>query len=152
MDIQEGYLNYVLKFNAHAAHIRLWKWLSENPNQQKDQWPEWIGNGGCIPAAPSYCFGCLIHNLDLRRRGAVLQRECDGTLCPIKWGTKDKRCTYLTSLYSRYRGIHSVSTPVHLKEKSELALRIAQQPWSGPKMVEFKAGTYKITDETYERI
>lgn len=54
-------------------HIRLWTWLSKNPDKEKVQWPGW---GRIEQGVPMGCFACL----------AAFQSD-EGCLmaCPIKW-------------------------------------------------------------------
>ena len=46
-----------MTFN-HAAHKRLWDWLSRNPLKRKGDWPEWQKNGGTCLDSENECFAC----------------------------------------------------------------------------------------------
>ncbi len=42
----------------HYNHIRLWDWLVNNPDKEKEKWPEWGKNGGCVDYVCYSCFAC----------------------------------------------------------------------------------------------
>ena len=46
-----------MTFN-HNAHRDLWNWLSHNPFNRKDEWPEWQKNGGPYIDDGHECFAC----------------------------------------------------------------------------------------------
>ena len=59
-----------MSFN-HQAHRDLWHWLSLNPFELKENWPEWKKNGGKYLDAGNECFACDACG------------DCSG--CPIMW-------------------------------------------------------------------
>ena len=59
-----------MTFN-HAAHKKLWDWLSRNPLKRKGDWPEWHENGGIYLDSGNGCFAC---------------EACgDCSRCPLAW-------------------------------------------------------------------
>lgn len=57
-----------------ALHIRIWDWLADNPTCTKDDWPEWIYNGGTINVVLFDCFACQ-------------SCDCVCVSCPCTWDT-----------------------------------------------------------------
>lgn len=42
-------------------HREMWRWLAENPDKNKHDWPRWGHNGGDIDNdIPTLCFACKI--------------------------------------------------------------------------------------------
>ena len=93
----------------HTAHKKLWTWLSENPEMDKDDWPEWEVNGGEYSEVESHCFACEF----------ILDGTCCD--CPLIWPCKS--CIKRNGLYRRWASICTSS-----EERTSLALQIANLP------------------------
>lgn len=92
-----------------SLHRRMWKWLAENQDKQKESWPEWKENGGKIENVVCSCFCCEYNG----------GNNCDE--CPLVW--PGGRCCFGSGkgtfdLYERAKG----------EERSRLALEIANLP------------------------
>lgn len=86
------------------AHRKMWRWLAENPQKQKDEWPGWIWNGGGYAEEAAHCFLCHYPC-----------REC-----PLIW--LDLRTLCITSFHRRWTMCESS------EERSRLAKQIAELP------------------------
>ena len=93
----------------HTAHKKLWTWLSENPEMDKEDWPEWEINGGKYYEVSNLCFACEF-DLD--------STCCD---CPLIWPYE--YCTRQHGLYRRW-----ISIGISSEERTSLALQIANLP------------------------
>lgn len=111
-----------MRINAHKAHRRLWNWLANNPGEEKYCWPEWKENGGAIPHVRDRCFACAITG-----DGACKE-------CPIEWPGSGFCAGDDDDLFCIWCG---TGTP---ESRVEIAKRIANLPWKGPKMLEVKGG------------
>ena len=67
----------------HAAHMALWNWLSNNPEEDKINWPGWKHNGGVYSKVANYCFAC-----EYAKHANRI--ECDE--CPVIWPKENKDC------------------------------------------------------------
>lgn len=104
----------MIKFN-HSAHIRLWDWLSKNPDKMKKDWPEWEENGGEeIEHAQSYCFAC---DYAASKNDGV---NCDCDYCPLVW-PDGFGCTDAGNLFDYWYWAYG-------NEKSALAKQIRDLP------------------------
>jgi len=90
------------------AHVEIWKWLSENPEKAKQEWPGWEDNfdrismdkndhyyacpGGIYNSIfiPYHCFACYWACGDKRMNNdtafesrSILLRDC--RKCPLEW-------------------------------------------------------------------
>ena len=102
-----------IKFD-HTNHKKLWNWLAENPNKNKEDWPDWYKNGGSVKRAVPLCFAC-----DYVERNRLSCYEC-----PIDWpisGYMMRVCS--NSLFGMW-GLAPFGS--HLA--SELASQIANLP------------------------
>lgn len=103
----------------HTAHVALWDWLSENPDKQEKEWPEWAWNGGEYYDAPTpfnnKCFCCMYVD--------YLNESCNA--CPLVW-PHDRKCgesnDYGIGLFDEW---HSEADP---QRRSELAAQIRDLP------------------------
>ncbi len=87
-------------------HIRLWKWLAENPDKDKSDWPGWKWNGGKkIDLTGNVCFAC-----------DYVKIICPA--CPIDWG-ENRTCLDDGSAFERWE---HAGNP---KETSDIANEIA---------------------------
>ena len=107
-----------MKFN-HTAHKALWNWLAENPDKNKEDWPEWEENGGERPRILCGCFACE----------SVARKGCDsGSRCPLEWPIHNNMgftsCIY-GGLFEQW-GDAIISSPAQLR--SDLARQIANLP------------------------
>ena len=93
----------------HTAHKKLWTWLSENPEMDKKDWPEWKVNGGKYSSVDGNCFAC-----EFTIDGAC----CD---CPLIW--PGEWCADRYGLYKKW-----TKKNISLKERTSLALQIANLP------------------------
>lgn len=97
-----------------SKHRELWKWLSENPELDKEDWDLWEYNGGNVPMCDSDCFACD-YNSD---RFDVITNECNCDLCPLQWSGND--CT--VSEFKQWNYAKSD------EERTRLALAIMDLP------------------------
>ncbi len=113
----------------HRAHIRKWMWLHKFPGKNKNDWPEFVKNGGKIPHVTHHCFACGMAGPRDTRAGV------DCSSCPFKWPLSKKHESILSAMceYSIY-GKWIVGTP---KTRKKFAKQIAELPWKGPKMKTF---------------
>lgn len=105
-----------MTFN-HQAHVNLWNWLSENPDQQKLAWPGWKD----IPFKPLHsCMACHFA-AHVSPTGSVHPNRCK--YCPLEW-PGGVACTDTTeqSLHDRWLETDD------LEERAELAARIRDLP------------------------
>lgn len=112
-------LEYVKKW-----HPRLWRWLADNPQKSKTEWPEWGSNGGEVEETESYCFCCEYALEVLLPYPSVELEACD--VCPIEWpggGCEAFTDTYPLGIYRKWA--HSQGED----QRSRLALAIANMPW-----------------------
>jgi hypothetical protein len=93
-----------------SLHKELWMWLSENPECDKNEWPQWKHNGGTIDNVGSLCFACF---------SCVECRDC-----PLVWieRTGSGYCHSFRSPYNSWIGTEVSS------ERSRLAKEIAELP------------------------
>ena len=99
-----------IKFD-HTNHKKLWNWLAENPDKNKDEWPEWEKNGGTVKRAVSLCFAC-----DYVEDSMLTCYEC-----PLDWPfQKDTMKTCSHSLFGLWLPYN--------KDSAEIALQIANLP------------------------
>lgn len=50
-----------MQFNL-TGHKKLWLWLADHPDKDRDEWPEWDINGGNYPIPVNECFACEYDN------------------------------------------------------------------------------------------
>ena len=67
------------KKEALKIHQDLWNWLSQNPDKEKRDWPEWIINGGSTIYCQNNCPACEYNE---QRESATMY--C-GSACIIAW-------------------------------------------------------------------
>jgi len=108
---------------AHRLHKRLWNWLTENPDQEKASWPEWMANGGRIQYRRNYCFACELV-------GEHAGSEWCGRVCMFKW--PGKNCMHHKEydelgLYYKWAGMKTGINPPE-EERIVLARWIANLP------------------------
>ena len=104
-----------MKFN-HTAHKELWNWLAENPDKNKEDWPEWSHNGGPIQEVENDCFAC----------DALFDGGClGGEECCLLWPPNDlgKNFCVFGGLFSQWS-----DAPLGSQERSSLARQIANLP------------------------
>lgn len=99
-----------MKFN-HSAHIRLWDWLSKNPDKRKKDWPEWQANGGNVARVSGDCFACEY---------TMKCNYCSCSNCPLIW-PNNISCNRLGGLFIRWNGAVG-------NEKQALAEQIRDLP------------------------
>jgi hypothetical protein len=111
-------------------HHGLWMWLSENPDQNKEDWPDWLNFYDQDEDGYDYeifegelddianCFGCAAAAKILERT-----RSEDCRYCLIKWPTKCP-CYFDDTLYDKWK---FYSSWVY---RSGLAKEIANLPLS----------------------
>ena len=58
--------------------IALWRWLEQNPNAEKFDWPGWEKNGGDIPNMQSNCSCCEYTTQQIGRTPNCIP------VCPLK--------------------------------------------------------------------
>ena len=92
----------------HRKHFELWIWLSENPELDKRNWPEWVENVG-EEISRTFCFACE-------------QSYGDCYYCPIDWECLD--CGEGSSIY-KYWEIEK-----NLEKRSIMAEVIAHKEWN----------------------
>ena len=71
----------------HTNHKKLWNWLAENPEMEKEDWPEWEDNGGSVLWVFYHCFACGYAKL-----------ECSA--CPLIWPSG--RCLTDNGIYEKW--------------------------------------------------
>ena len=110
----------MIKFN-HSAHIRLWDWLSKNPDKGKSLWPKWKENGGNVTPVQSYCFAC---DYDDKKSDESNDNGKNGwcPYCPLVW-PYDKDCDNEKGLFRRW-----CNAPDNDDEKHFLAEQIRDLP------------------------
>jgi len=64
---------------ALKIHQALWTWLSQNPDKEKRDWPEWIINGGSTIYCQNFCPACEYNG---QRESATMY--CSSA-CIIAW-------------------------------------------------------------------
>ncbi len=108
-----------VKFN-HTAHKEMWTWLSENPEMDKDDWPEWIWNsGGLYTGMEEMCFACL-YAVEIKEFSS---EKGDGiSICPLCPLLFPEPCSRKLSLYRQW------DTEESKELRSSLALQIANLP------------------------
>lgn len=108
-------------------HRALWTWLSENPDKDKDNWPEWAFNGGEITRVQEAdCFCCKYMN---EKTLHSFPRNCN--FCPLIWPENlagDKVCDDAEGLWAEWDSLGYEIGEVSLKLRSELAKEIANLP------------------------
>lgn len=57
VDNQDTTKTDIISFD-YTNHIFMWLWLSENPEKDKEDWPEWQHNGGAVKTVCNLCFAC----------------------------------------------------------------------------------------------
>jgi len=144
------------KINAAKAHYRLWMWLSENPGQEKDDWPEWKRLGGKIPRVDLDCFACevaAIIDIEKEEQDIFVDKDC--VYCPI--GNKGRLCSHHThrdgsfnerasGKFSRWAEYNNTDNfRYNSKKASKLAKEIANLPWNGRKMIEIYENISRYT-------
>lgn len=92
---------------SRTLHKELWCWLAENQECTKEDWPQWISNGGTVENVVSNCFACE-YDKD--------NRECDA--CPIIWSGSN-------CYEGEFRQWEHSEDP---QERTRLALAIADLP------------------------
>ena len=106
----------ITRKQAIKLHRKLWSWLSENPEADEDDWPEWDRNTGDIEECKGDSPCCEY----------TKKRYLKCQVCPIDWGNlgcNDKYERYdLKGLYVKW------NSTIVLKTKSKLAKRIANLP------------------------
>lgn len=122
------YLKELTNEELHKFHIRLWDFMSKNPDLDKDDWEGWRGidDDAVNLMCPHYCFACYSCNTDCKK-------------CPLDW-PGNITCTYPRSLYHRWMEIstHYINStlcnhPGKIKyalETSRLAREIRDLPWN----------------------
>lgn len=86
------------------AHRKLWRWVSKNPGEHKDQWPKWEFNSGRYPRQVNDCFLCFY--------------SCDE--CPLEW--PEITCGGLHGKWVHY----SFERHQGLQKAAEIAKQIAE--------------------------
>jgi hypothetical protein len=56
----------------------LWAWLAKNPNEEKENWPEWEFNEGSVPEMVNYCPCCEY----VCQFFKITEQELSGAHCP----------------------------------------------------------------------
>ena len=99
------------RFN-HTAHKKLWKYLEDNPEMEKDDWPGWKSNGGgIIDTTVNLCFAC-----------DYCYTAC--SYCPLLWSKVkgEGRVCHSGGLYKKWYTSEDIET------RSSLARQIANLP------------------------
>ena len=109
-----------MRLNFHRAHVRLWTWLSNNPQKQKSHWPEWKHNYDRIHHVTHNCFAC-----------EVAVSCCPN--CPLR--SERIGCKKFLGLYDCWVSSHGTN-------RAKFALQIANLPWKGRKMFTYKDGEW----------
>lgn len=99
-----------MKFN-HTAHKKLWKYLEDNPEMEKEDWPGWDLNGGEYKKILNDCFAC-----------EYLFATCSS--CPLLWPKVkgEWRVCHSGGLYEKW------CTSGDVGSRSSLAHQIANLP------------------------
>ena len=97
------------------GHVELWTWLSENPNEEKCEWPGWDK----YERYENLCFAC-----EVAKNGAdELDVHLHCKHCPIEWSGDDEpcrcRCLSTGAEYFEWAGGQQ-------RERAELAKKIAR--------------------------
>ena len=97
-----------------SKHRELWKWLSENPENGKDDWVAWEYNGGTVDSVSCECFACEYIEI------------FDGTCrdCPLEFPLNhegEPRC-YKGGLWRKWE------LSEDMEERTRLALAIMDLP------------------------
>ena len=72
------------------GHVELWTWLSENPNEEKCEWPGWDNK---YERSENLCFAC-----EVAKNGAdELNVYLHCRHCPIEWSGDDENCRCLST-------------------------------------------------------
>jgi hypothetical protein len=72
-----------------AAHIELWKWLHDNPSEDKEDWPGWAKYGFVVRNCFACDYACELEDFN----------ECER--CPIR--EKTGECDFSYSIWNRWR-------------------------------------------------
>lgn len=64
-----------MKFQR-TLHRKLWLWLADNPEMEKEDWSEWTTR----ESVDSHCFACD-YNYDRFK----VDDQCDCSGCPLVW-------------------------------------------------------------------
>ena len=105
-----------IKFD-HTNHKKLWNWLAENPDKDKEDWPEWKKNGGGVEESIRHCFACAyeaVHNED----------SCH--TCPLIWPHNyegDFVCDGMDGLWANW-----YESEGDIADRTKYALQIANLP------------------------
>ena len=98
----------------HTNHIRLWDWLSKNPDKNKFNWPQWKYNIGNIDHVENSCFSCEYTNyIDPDD-----EHSCNG--CPLVWPSG---VCYSGGLYTKW-----ILAKDDLDERIKIAKEIRDLP------------------------
>ena len=113
-----------IKFD-HTNHKKLWNWLAENPDKNKEDWPEWAENGGNVSSYRSpFCLACESVN-------SVNNDERDCDLCPLIWPPNsygDRVCDGKNGLWLVWDGFGKSESEEDRIIRSKIALQIANLP------------------------
>lgn len=93
----------------------LWRWLSDNPEKGKEDWPEWEGNGGTVIED---FWSCPLCRYALNKCSGYVYERCK--LCLIEWDFKT--CCSNGALFSRWKKTKT------LKTRAKLAKQISELP------------------------
>jgi hypothetical protein len=96
----------------HAAHVRLWDWLAENPGKYKHDAPERLLDG----AGWQICFACVQAKVDTE--------HCKR--CPVDWGVS--YCDTPGSPFDKWDRL--MRCPENFELRAELARIIRDLPWT----------------------
>lgn len=78
-----------MKFN-HTAHKKLWKYLEDNPEMEKEGWPGWEWNGGEYEEILNDCFACSYCGFNCNKCPLIWPENRDGYGTCINGGIYDK--------------------------------------------------------------
>ena len=78
-----------MKFNQ-TAHKKLWKYLEDNPEMEKEDWPGWEWNGGKYEEVENDCFACGSCEFICKNCPLIWPENIDGDNVCIFGGIFDK--------------------------------------------------------------
>jgi len=74
-------------YEMYLGHVELWKWLSLNPERQREDWPGWVNytlkGYDYSPMNDDCCFGCEYSSAQM---DLGLPSCCSGGRCIVLWG------------------------------------------------------------------
>lgn len=110
-----------LRFNKKEAvrlHRELWRWLAENSDRTKSEWPGWKN----FPRVKNHCFLCEYaqeKQAQAKEKSTRLRHMFLCFWCPADWGVD--RCEDPHSCFANWKLVQLVS-----KEQAAYAKQVAE--------------------------